>query len=54
MIIVLKPDSTEEQVGHIVDRIHQLGLKTDVSCFGLRGRLLGEGKARGNESGRGN
>ncbi|MFN5531453.1 MAG: hypothetical protein ACK5F7_12850, partial [Planctomycetaceae bacterium] len=31
MIIVLRPDSTTEQVDHIVEHIHRLGLKTDVS-----------------------
>ena len=40
MIIVLKPDSTSEQVDHIVDRIHQLGLKTDVSR-GIKRTIIG-------------
>ncbi|MCY2963914.1 MAG: 3-deoxy-7-phosphoheptulonate synthase [Planctomycetota bacterium] len=40
MIIVLKPDSTTEQVDHIVDRIHQLGLKTDVSR-GIKRTIIG-------------
>jgi 3-deoxy-7-phosphoheptulonate synthase len=40
VIIVLKPDSTSEQVDHIVDRIHQLGLKTDVSR-GIKRTIIG-------------
>lgn len=40
MIIVLKPNSTIEQVDHIVDRIHQLGLKTDVSR-GIKRTIIG-------------
>lgn len=31
MIIVVRPDSSHEQVEHIIQRIHELGLKTHVS-----------------------
>lgn len=31
MIIVLKPDSTEEQIQHVLDRIHDLGFMPHVS-----------------------
>jgi 3-deoxy-7-phosphoheptulonate synthase len=31
MIIVTRPDATEEQITHIVDRIHEWGLKAEVS-----------------------
>jgi 3-deoxy-7-phosphoheptulonate synthase len=31
MIIITRPDTTEEQLDHIVTRIHQWGLKTEVS-----------------------
>lgn len=40
MIIVLKPDSTPEQIDHVVDSIHQLGLRTDVSR-GIKRTLIG-------------
>ncbi len=36
MIIVTKPDATEEQVQHIVDRIVEWGLKAEVSRGALR------------------
>lgn len=31
MIIVLRPDATEEQINHIIDRVQKLGLKSHVS-----------------------
>ena len=31
MIIVTKPGASEEQIGHIVDRINEWGLKAEVS-----------------------
>ena len=31
MIIVTKPEATEEQVQHIIERIEEWGFKTDVS-----------------------
>ena len=40
MIIVLKPDSTPEQIDPIVDRIHEMGLKTDVSR-GIKRTIIG-------------
>jgi 3-deoxy-7-phosphoheptulonate synthase len=40
VIIVLKPDSTEEQIQHIVERIHQMGLRTDVSR-GIKRTIIG-------------
>jgi len=40
VIIVLRPDSTAEQVDHIVDHIHRLGLKTDVSR-GIKRTIIG-------------
>ncbi len=36
MIIVTKPDATDEQIQHIVDRIHEWGLKTEVSQGAVR------------------
>ncbi len=36
MIIVTKPDATEEQIAHIIDRIHEWGLKTEVSRGAVR------------------
>ncbi|MES2570477.1 MAG: 3-deoxy-7-phosphoheptulonate synthase, partial [Verrucomicrobiota bacterium] len=36
MIIVTKPEATEEQVQHIVDRILEWGLKAEVSKGALR------------------
>jgi 3-deoxy-7-phosphoheptulonate synthase len=36
MIIVTKPDATEEQIDHIVDRITEWGFKTDVSRGAMR------------------
>ncbi len=36
MIIVTKPDATDDQIQHIVDRIHQWGLRTEVSRGALR------------------
>ncbi len=36
MIIVLRPDSTKEQIDHILDRIRELGLKPHVSQGTLR------------------
>ena len=36
MIIVTKPDATEQQIQHIVDRIHEWGLKTEVSRGAVR------------------
>ncbi|MEE8241268.1 MAG: 3-deoxy-7-phosphoheptulonate synthase, partial [Nitrospirales bacterium] len=31
MIIVLKPDATEAQTDHLLDRLRELGFKTHVS-----------------------
>jgi len=31
MIIVLKPDATEEQINHIIDKVQKLGLKPHIS-----------------------
>jgi len=36
MIIVTKPDATKQQIEHIVDRIHEWGLRTEVSHGALR------------------
>lgn len=36
MIIITRPDATEEQIDHIVTRIHRWGLKTEVSRGELR------------------
>lgn len=36
MIIVTKPDATEEEIQHVVDRINQWGLKSEVSRGALR------------------
>ncbi len=36
MIIVTRPDATEEQIEHIVDRIRSWGLKTEVSRGEMR------------------
>ena len=36
MIIVTRPDATEEQIDHIVDRIRSWGLKTEVSRGEMR------------------
>ncbi len=36
MIIVTTPDATEAQIQHIVDRIHEWGLKTEVSRGAMR------------------
>ena len=36
MIIVTRPDATEEQIQHIVDRITEWGLKTEVSRGAVR------------------
>src|SRR6516165_3046245 len=36
MIIVLRPDSTKEQIDHILDRIRDLGLKPHVSQGTMR------------------
>ncbi|MSR58500.1 MAG: 3-deoxy-7-phosphoheptulonate synthase [Planctomycetaceae bacterium] len=40
MIIVLKPNSTPEQIDHIVETIHAMGLKTDVSR-GIKRTIIG-------------
>ena len=40
MIIVLKPNSTPEQIDHIVSRIHEMGLRTDVSR-GIKRTIIG-------------
>lgn len=40
MIIVVKPDSTQEQINHIVDHIHAMGLRTDVSR-GIKRTIIG-------------
>src|SRR4029453_5531826 len=36
MIIVTKPDTTEEQLQHIVERIGEWGLKTQISRGAVR------------------
>lgn len=36
MIIVTKPDATEEQIQHIIDRVNEWGLKTEVSRGAVR------------------
>jgi 3-deoxy-7-phosphoheptulonate synthase len=36
MIIVTKPDATEEQIQHIVDRINEWGLRTELSRGAVR------------------
>ncbi len=36
MIIITKPDATDEQIDHIVDRIHEWGLRTEVSRGAVR------------------
>src|SRR5688572_33280549 len=36
MIIVTRPEATEEQIQHVVDRIVEWGFKTDVSRGELR------------------
>jgi 3-deoxy-7-phosphoheptulonate synthase len=36
MIIVTRPDATEEQIGHIAERIAEWGLKTEISRGALR------------------
>lgn len=40
MIIVVKPNTTQEQIDHIVERIHDMGLKTDVSR-GIKRTIIG-------------
>src|SRR5437667_11281920 len=40
MIIVVKPESTQEQIDHIVERIHEMGLRTDVSR-GIKRTIIG-------------
>src|ERR1700732_4694583 len=40
MIIVVKRDSTQEQIDHIVAHIHGMGLRTDVSR-GIKRTLIG-------------
>jgi 3-deoxy-7-phosphoheptulonate synthase len=40
MIIVVKRDSTPEQIDHIVARIHEMGLRTDVSR-GVKRTIIG-------------
>jgi 3-deoxy-7-phosphoheptulonate synthase len=40
MIIVVKPNSTQDQIEHIVARIHELGLRTDVSR-GIKRTIIG-------------
>ncbi len=40
MIIVVKPDSTDAQIDHIVETIEGMGLKTDVSR-GVKRTLIG-------------
>ena len=32
MIIVLKPDASEREVDHIIDRLRELGLKSHISA----------------------
>ena len=36
MIIVLRPNSTDEQINHILERIQELGLKPHLSQGTLR------------------
>src|SRR5215471_16757768 len=36
MIIVLRPDSTPDQIGHVLDRIRELGFKPHLSQGELR------------------
>src|SRR5881296_4406906 len=36
MIIVLRPDSTPDQIGHVLDRIRELGFKPHLSKGELR------------------
>src|SRR5205085_6267119 len=40
MIIVLRPDSTEEQIDHVLERIRELGLKPHISR-GERRTIIG-------------
>ncbi|MBS0260386.1 MAG: 3-deoxy-7-phosphoheptulonate synthase [Planctomycetes bacterium] len=40
MIIVVRPNSTQEQIDHIVAHIHSLGLRTDVSQ-GIKRTVIG-------------
>jgi len=40
MIIVVKPNSTQEQIDHVVARIHEMGLRTDVSR-GIKRTIIG-------------
>ncbi|MEX0704719.1 MAG: N-acetylneuraminate synthase family protein, partial [Planctomycetales bacterium] len=40
MIIVLKPGATDDQIEHIIERVHELGLKTEVSR-GIKRTLIG-------------
>jgi len=40
MIIVVKRDSTQEQIDHIVAHIHEMGLRTDVSR-GIKRTIIG-------------
>src|SRR5260370_429774 len=40
MIIVVKPNSTQEQIDHIVAHIHAMGLRTDVSR-GIKRTIIG-------------
>jgi 3-deoxy-7-phosphoheptulonate synthase len=40
VIIVVKPGTTPEQLNHIIDRINEMGLKTDVS-IGTKRTLIG-------------
>lgn len=40
MIIVVKPNSTQEQIDHIVAHIHEMGLRTDVSR-GIKRTIIG-------------
>lgn len=40
MIIVVKPGSSPDQLNHIIDRIHEMGLKTDVSQ-GIKRTVIG-------------
>ena len=51
MIIVLRPDSTEEQIDHVLERIRELGFKphlsrgerrTIVGVIGDEGKLQAE------------
>ena len=36
MIIVTKPDATEAQIAHIIERIDEWGFKTEVSRGAMR------------------